>query len=124
MSSQVTSLKEQITSLKQQNEQCNNELNQCKKNNPIIEYDKITEQMKQHFIEMIVYSYQKISKMPDRANYIANRMSDVYNKNKWSCIIGNPRSTGTWGYRVWNADNLFYSYDYKNFRWGIYIGKY
>ena len=66
MFSQVTSLKEQIISLNQLNEQCNNELNQCNKNNPIIGYDKITEQIKQHFIEMIVYSYQTYSKNLDR----------------------------------------------------------
>ena len=78
--------------------------------------------MKQHFIEMIVYSYQTYSKIPDRANYISNRMSDVYNKNKWSCIIGNPKSTTIWGYKVRNANNLFYSYDYKSIRWAIFIG--
>jgi hypothetical protein len=80
--------------------------------------------MKQHFIEMIVYSYQIYSKIPDRAYYISNRMSDVYNKNHWSCVIGNPSANGVWGYRVWSANNLFYSYDYRNLRWAIFIGSY
>jgi hypothetical protein len=75
--------------------------------------------MKQHFIEMIVYSYQKISKMPDRANYIANRMSDVYNKNKWSCIIGEK-----YGTFILSKQNLSYKYKYNNIDWIVYIGAY
>ena len=122
LSSQITSLKEKISSLSQENKQCYDNLNKCYNNCPVIGYDSLNDQMKQTFHELVVFSFQNYKYCPDRAKYISDRMSQMYNKNSWSCIIG--KASSYWGYYVWHVNSIYYSYRYKNFDWVIFIGHY
>jgi hypothetical protein len=55
----------------------------------------------------------------DRAVCVSNRMSNTYNKNKWSCILGME-----YGYNIVSIKNLSYKYKYNNIDWIVYLGAY
>lgn len=119
LSSQITPLKEQITSLNYDLNQCYNNLNQCY-NDYYVEYDKITDQMKKTIQELIVVSYQRTSNFEQRAKYVSDRMTEIYNKAYWSCVIGKSY----YGYYVWYVNDLYYTYRYKNIDWIVFVGVY
>ena len=58
--------------------------------------------------------YNEYSYYGDRAECVANYMTAVYNKNKWSCILGNY-GANIWGY-------AFYMYTYDNIGWTVFLG--
>jgi hypothetical protein len=78
--------------------------------------------MKQTIIELIVYSFQTYSNLQQRATYISGRMTQIYNKNNWSCVIG--RINTYYGASLMHVKNVYYSYRYKYFDWIIFIGNY
>ena len=42
-------------------------------------------------------------------------MTDDYNKNKWSCIVGDNFGSFIWKY-------VAYNYDYGGFKWTVFLG--
>ena len=56
----------------------------------------------------------KYSDYGDRAECVSNEMTTHYNKNKWSCILGNY-GANLWGY-------VFYTYTYDNIEWMVFLG--
>ena len=78
--------------------------------------------MKLTIQELIVVSYQRSSNFEQRATYVATRMNEIYNKAKWSCVIG--KNSSYWGYDVWNFLDLNYKYRYKNIDWFVFVGVY
>ena len=115
-------LKEQIIISNLNYNNCIDYLNQCNIDCPIIEYNGITDEMKKTIQELIVYSYTKYSVFEQRAKYISDRMSEIYNKNKWSCVIG--KSSSYWGYYVYYFNDLYYTYTYKSIKWVVFVGAY
>ena len=75
--------------------------------------------MKTSIEGLVKFSYLRISKNSDRANYITNELSRIYNKHSWSCLISN-----NYGARIWHINNIFYSYNYNGFDFIIFIGAY
>ena len=78
--------------------------------------------MKSTIHELIVYAYGQFKDNAQRADYIAQRMSQVYNKVEWSCIFG--KSSSIYGYSVWHITSLYYTYYYKSITWAVYVGTY
>ena len=76
--------------------------------------------MKQTIHELITYSFAHYTNSESRANYISDRMSQIYNKNRWSCILGSTSSY--WGYYVRYVNDLYYVYKYKNIEWTVFTG--
>ena len=122
MPSEIQKLKEEKAQLTQKYNSCYTQLNQCYNDCPIIEYNGITSQMKSTIHELITYSYTHYSNFETRATYIADRMSQIYNKNRWSCVIG--KSSSYWGYYVRYVNDLYYTYTYKSVKWTIFTGFY
>ena len=117
---EIKSLKEKITQLTNNYNICSANLNQCYKDCPNVEYNGITENMKKTIHELITYGYAHYSNNEARAKYISDRMSEYYNKAKWSCIFAKPSSY--YGYYVWYINNLYYTYRYKNINWVVFVG--
>ena len=119
---EMKKLKEQIIISNLNYNNCIDYLNQCNIDCPIIEYNGITDEMKKTIQELIVYSYTKFSVFEQRAKYISDRMTEIYNKNKWSCVIG--KSSSYWGYYVYYFNDLYYTYTYKSIKWVVFVGAY
>ena len=119
---EMKKLKEQIIISNLNYNNCIDYLNQCNIDCPIIEYNGITDEMKKTIQELIVYSYTKFSVFEQRAKYISDKMSEIYNKNKWSCVIG--KSSSYWGYYVYYFNDLYYTYTYKSIKWVVFVGAY
>ena len=119
---EIKSLKEQITQLTNNNNICRANLNQCYRDCPNIEYNGITENMKKTIHELITYAYAHYSDNEAKATYISDRMSEYYNKAKWSCILA--RYSAYYGYSVWHINNLYYTYRYKSIDWVVFVGNF
>ena len=68
--------------------------------------------------ELITYSFSHLSSGESRAKYISDRMSQIYNKSKWSCVLA--RTSSYWGYYVWYSNELYYVLNYKGIKWVVY----
>jgi chromosome segregation ATPase len=120
--SEIQKLKEEKAQLTQKYNSCYAQLNQCYNDCPIIEYNGITSLMQSTIHELITYSYTHYSDFEARATYISKRMSEIYNKNQWSCIIG--KTSSYWGYYVRHVNDLYYTYTYKSIIWTVFTGFY
>jgi len=120
--SEIQKLKEQNTQLTQNYNSCNAQLIQCYNYCPSSGYSSISNEMKSTIHELITYSYTHYSNFESRAKYVSDRMTQIYNKNKWSCVIG--KSSSYWGYYVWYVSDLYYIYTYKSIKWVVYSGIY
>ena len=78
--------------------------------------------MKSTIQEVITYSYAHYSDGQSRAKYVSDRLSQVYSKTKWSCILG--KTSSYWGYYVWYVNDLYYVYNYKSIDWTVFVGIY
>ena len=109
---EIQKLKETISELTQDNNDLNTYLNQCYADCPYMEYNGITNEMKSTIHELIVYAYTKYSDNEAKANYISSRMSQVYSKARWSCILA--KKSNYYGYYVRYVNDLYYTYTYKS----------
>ena len=73
----------------------------------------------QTFQELIVYAYKYVS-LRQRTKYISDRMTQNYNKAKWSCLM----LSGTSEFKIYHVTNLYYEYKYKGFMWILFAGVY
>ena len=117
---EIKKLKETITQLTESNNNLNTYLNQCYNDCPYVEYNGITNEMKSTIQELIVYAYSKFSDNGDKADYIANRMTQVFNKVQWSCIF--VKTSNYYGYNIRVVNDLYYTHTYKNILWVVYAG--
>jgi myosin heavy subunit len=115
---EIKTLKEKNTQLTQNYNSCNAQLNQCYKDCPSYGYGSITPEMKSTIHELITYSYAHSTNFEARAKYVSERMTQIYNKNKWSCVIG--KTSSYWGYYVWYFNEAYYLYTYKSIKWVVY----
>ena len=99
---------------------CNTWLNECYNDCPVVEYKSLTSDMQSTIREIIVYAYSQYSNNESRAKYISDRMSQVYNKVKWSCLFA--KTSAYYGYNVWYVNNLYYVYTYKSIKWVVFSG--
>ena len=93
-------------------------LNECYNNYPAVGYDSISSAMQSTIIELIVYAYNQMRDNEARAKYIADRMTQTYNKTSWSCLFA--RTSAVYGYYVWYLNNLYFVYTYKSIKWVVF----
>lgn len=121
-------MQEEYKQLKEKNEQLTQNINNCYSELDLwiddcyVEYNGLTSEMKSTINELIVYSYSYSSDFATRANYISSRMSQIYSKTQWSCILAKTNSY--YGYYVRYVNDLYYTYTYKNINWVIFTGFY
>ena len=79
----------------------------------------MTTEMKNKIIEFIQTCNNMYSSYGDKAKCVSNRMTDTYNKNNWSCLVGEK-------YGLFHPvkNNLSYKYKYNNIDWIVYLGAY
>ena len=73
--------------------------------------------------ELVSYTflvYNANNETNKKAQYIANRMQTIFNKAKWSCVIGYKYNKAHyyWGVNLNIKNNLYYVYEYSEL---IYI---
>ena len=124
--SYYTNLQEEYKKCKENNEQLTQSINSCYSeldlwiNDCYVEYNGLTQDMKSTINELIVYSYNSYSDFEQRAKYIRNRMSQIYNKTQWSCILA--KTNAYYGYYVRYVNDLYYTYTYKSINWVVFTG--
>ena len=122
LSKEVAKLKESNSILNTDLTNCYAQVNKCYDEYPIVGYNGITAEMKQTIQEVIVYSFSHYSTGESRAKYVSDRMSQIYSKNKWGCVLG--KSSSYWGYYVWYVNDLYFIYTYKSITWVVFVGYY
>ena len=95
-------------------------LDECYNICPNVEYDGISSEMESTINELIVYAYNEDTDNGFRAQYISDRMSQIYSNVKWSCFLFD--SQAAYGYNIWNVNDLFYAYTYKGIDWIVFSG--
>ena len=121
---EIKKLKEHIAQLNSDLNYYIDLLNKCYVNCPNVEYDKITSEMQSTIHELIVYAYTNVKSggYEAKARYITDRMSQVYNKARWSCLLA--KTSSYYGYYVRYINNLYYTYTYRSIKWIVFVGYY